>query len=166
MTDLPPPAGPLPICRGDALEDGGRGVRFEVCVAGRRTPAFVIRYEGRVYGYLNQCAHVPMELDWSEGQFFETSGLYLICATHGAVYEPDTGHCVGGPCQGGALHPVRVEERRADADRPSGANSAPTAPDTSGASDASTAAGVAAPSGTTVVWWPDVYIEAPDTALN
>ena len=132
---------PLPICAGAAPEDGGRGVRFEVCVSGRRTPAFVIRYGGHVYAYLNQCAHVPMELDWSEGQFFETSGLYLMCATHGATYEPDTGHCVGGPCRGGALQPVRVEERSAD---PNGGDAAHT----------------------TVVWWPDAYIEAPGPSTH
>ncbi|VVD99245.1 Rieske (2Fe-2S) protein [Pandoraea fibrosis] len=129
---------PLAICPGSALEDGGRGVRFEVLVGGRRTPAFVVRYDGRVYGYLNQCAHVPMELDWSEGQFFEASGLYLMCATHGATYEPDTGHCVGGPCRGGALQPVRVEEQPAATQDADGGGH------------------------TTVVWWPDAYIEAPE----
>ncbi len=70
-----------------------------------------MRYDGRAYGYLNRCAHVPMELDWSEGQFFESSGLYLMCATHGAIYAPDTGRCVGGPCRGGRLRPVQVDER-------------------------------------------------------
>lgn len=136
---------PLPICPGDALEEGGRGVRFEVLVGGRRTPAFVIRYGGQVYGYLNQCAHVPMELDWSEGQFFESSGLYLMCATHGATYAPDTGLCVGGPCRGSALQPVRVEERPAAADEPAASrHGAPT----------------------TVVWWPDAYIAAPEPSAS
>ncbi|VVE59005.1 Rieske (2Fe-2S) protein [Pandoraea iniqua] len=138
-------AAPQSICAGSALEDGGLGVRFEVLVGGHRTPAFVIRYDGQVYGYLNQCAHVPMELDWSEGQFFETSGLYLMCATHGATYEPHTGHCVGGPCRGGALQPVRVEERPTAADGVS--------PD-------------AALAGTTVVWWPDAYIQVPDAPAS
>ena len=72
---------------------------------------FFVRYDGRVYGYLNRCAHVPMELDWVEGQFFESSGLYLMCATHGAIYAPDTGRCVGGPCRGAQLRQVDVEER-------------------------------------------------------
>ncbi|BET11655.1 Rieske (2Fe-2S) protein [Pandoraea sputorum] len=140
MSDAALPTMPLPICPGNALEDGGLGVRFEVLVGGRPTPAFVIRYDGRVYGYLNQCAHVPMELDWSEGQFFETGGLYLMCATHGATYEPDTGLCVGGPCRGGALQPVRVEEQ-------------PAASGESGAS-------------TTVVWWPEAGIAAPETSTS
>jgi nitrite reductase/ring-hydroxylating ferredoxin subunit len=72
---------------------------------------FFVRYDGVAYGYLNRCAHVPMELDWNEGQFFESSGLYLMCATHGAIYAPDTGKCVGGPCRGGRLRPVHVDER-------------------------------------------------------
>lgn len=101
---------PQSICAGDALQDGGNGVRFDVLLGGRRTPAFVVRYGGRVYGYLNQCAHVPMELDWSEGKFFDMTGLYLMCATHGAIYEPDTGRCVGGPCRGASLQPLHVEE--------------------------------------------------------
>jgi nitrite reductase/ring-hydroxylating ferredoxin subunit len=34
-----------------------------------------------------------------------------MCATHGAIYEPDTGKCVGGPCRGARLRQVQVEER-------------------------------------------------------
>ncbi len=74
---------------------------------------FFVRYDGnRPFGYLNQCAHVPMELDWSEGKFFESSGLYLMCATHGAIYEPDTGKCVGGPCRGARLRQGRGRRAR------------------------------------------------------
>ncbi|MGL4808386.1 MAG: Rieske (2Fe-2S) protein, partial [Giesbergeria sp.] len=28
---------------------------------------------------------------------------WLMCATHGATYAPDTGTCVGGPCRGGLV---------------------------------------------------------------
>lgn len=73
--------------------------------------AFVVRFDGRVHGYLNQCRHVPSELDWQPGRFFVDSGLYLLCATHGAMYEPDTGLCVSGPCIGGRLRVLRVDER-------------------------------------------------------
>jgi nitrite reductase/ring-hydroxylating ferredoxin subunit len=46
-----------------------------------------------------------------EGEFFDKAGLYLICATHGATYEPDTGHCIMGPCKGQRLVALQVEER-------------------------------------------------------
>jgi nitrite reductase/ring-hydroxylating ferredoxin subunit len=102
---------PVRICASDELMEGGAGLRRAAKYAGGDAVVFFVRYGGEAYGYLNRCAHVPMELDWVEGQFFESSGLYLMCATHGAIYAPDTGKCVGGPCRGGRLRPVQVDER-------------------------------------------------------
>jgi nitrite reductase/ring-hydroxylating ferredoxin subunit len=106
--------GDVAVCASERLADGSIGVRFAVQTRSARStrPAsgFVVRFLGTVYGYLNQCAHVPTELDWQEGQFFDHSGLYLMCATHGAVYEPESGRCVGGPCRGGRLLPLQILE--------------------------------------------------------
>jgi nitrite reductase/ring-hydroxylating ferredoxin subunit len=99
------------ICGAADLVDGGDGVRFEVDWNGSRTPAFAVRFRGRVHAWLNRCARIALELDWMPGRFFDDSGLYLICATHGAVYCPDSGQCVGGPCRGASLTPVPVVER-------------------------------------------------------
>jgi nitrite reductase/ring-hydroxylating ferredoxin subunit len=98
------------ICDGVQVEEGGKGVRFTVQRHGETQPAFVIRYDGAVHAYVNQCAHVPVELDWMEGEFFDLTGLYLICSTHGATYLPDTGRCVAGPCSGRKLVRLHVEE--------------------------------------------------------
>ncbi len=99
------------ICDAAAVEDGGRGVRFPVTAGGEDATGFVIRHDGKAFGYLNRCAHVPIELDWAEGEFFESSKMYLMCSTHGAVYIPATGQCAGGPCRGGKLRPIAVTER-------------------------------------------------------
>ncbi|HEX5394296.1 MAG TPA: Rieske 2Fe-2S domain-containing protein [Rhodocyclaceae bacterium] len=99
------------ICESADLLDGGKGVRFQVGYFGRQEPAFVIRFRGRVYGYLNRCGHVPIEMDWQEGQFFDFTGLYLICATHGALYAPEDGSCQGGRCNGKGLVSLSVLER-------------------------------------------------------
>jgi len=99
------------ICDSESLDEGGKGIRFPVTVAGDDLTAFVVRYGQEPRAYLNRCAHLPMELDWTEGEFFESSGLYLMCATHGALYEPETGQCAGGPCRGGRLHAINVIER-------------------------------------------------------
>ena len=99
------------ICDSSQIEEGGRGVRFPLTAAGEDAVGFVVRFEQEVRGYLNRCAHVPMEFDWNQGEFFESSGLYLMCATHGALYEPDTGKCAGGPCRGGSLKKIKVIEK-------------------------------------------------------
>lgn len=99
------------VCRSDQLEDGGRGVRFTARFGGRDEPAFVVRHQGVVRAYLNRCGHVPAELDWNPGEFFDADRRFLICGTHGALYEPESGRCVGGRCNGRGLIPVAVAER-------------------------------------------------------
>ena len=102
--------GEVLVCAADQLTEGGRGVRFPVTAFGDKASGFVVRYDGKAYGYLNRCAHVPIELDWAEGEFFESSGLYLMCSTHGAIYVPESGLCAGGPCKGGRLRSIAVSE--------------------------------------------------------
>ncbi|KAF0163627.1 MAG: ferredoxin subunit of nitrite reductase and ring-hydroxylating dioxygenase [Rhodocyclaceae bacterium] len=101
---------PHPICASEDLAEGGPGVRFTLDRQGVCEPAFAVRFGGRVHAYLNRCAHLSVELDWQPGQFFDHSGLYLICATHGALYAPDSGRCIGGRCNGKGLNPVTVVE--------------------------------------------------------
>ena len=99
------------ICKSADVREGEDGVRFTVTRVTGEEPAFLVRFQGRVHAYLNRCAHVPVELDWLPGKLFDDSRRYVICATHGAMYEPETGHCVSGPCRGARLVPLRVEER-------------------------------------------------------
>lgn len=98
------------ICTSAELVDGGHGARFEVEWQGRREPAFAVRFKGRVFAYLNRCGHVPAELDWNAGEFFDQARLYLICATHGALYDPQTGACLSGRCDGRGLEALLVTE--------------------------------------------------------
>jgi nitrite reductase/ring-hydroxylating ferredoxin subunit len=95
------------ICRSEELAEGGAGVRFELPT---RSPAFAIRYHGKVRAFVNRCPHAGTELDWQPGEFFEETGLYLICSTHGALFEPGTGFCVAGPCRGACLEPLATRE--------------------------------------------------------
>jgi nitrite reductase/ring-hydroxylating ferredoxin subunit len=99
------------VCSSSDLMEGGKGIRFPVTAFGEDTTGFVVRYKGTVYGYLNRCVHVPMELDWNEGEFFDMTGLYLMCSTHGAIYAPESGQCMGGPCRGGRLRRIMVIEK-------------------------------------------------------
>lgn len=99
------------ICESNRLEEGSTGVRFDLQWGTKTLVAFAVRKGGMAYAYLNSCPHQGTELDWQEGEFFDESALYLICATHGAAFFPDSGFCCAGPCKGRSLVKVRVEER-------------------------------------------------------
>jgi nitrite reductase/ring-hydroxylating ferredoxin subunit len=97
------------LCRSSDLLDSGLAVPFEVHFAGQKNAAFAVRYQGQVYAYLNRCSHVPMEMDYQPNQFFDLTGQWLMCATHGATYAPQTGRCLMGPCRGG-LEKIAMSE--------------------------------------------------------
>ena len=108
------PAELHPICCSEDLIDGRLGQRFEInagATPGRGMPAFVVRSKGVARAFFNRCAHVPVELDWQLGQFFDTNGEYLVCATHGAQYDPQNGRCINGPCVGQSLQPIPIVEQ-------------------------------------------------------
>jgi nitrite reductase/ring-hydroxylating ferredoxin subunit len=93
----------LALCNSTDLVNSGRAVGFDVNYAGQTCRAFAIRYQGKCYAYLNRCTHVAIELDYQPDRFFDDTGNWLICASHGALYSPDSGHCKGGPCRGGLI---------------------------------------------------------------
>jgi nitrite reductase/ring-hydroxylating ferredoxin subunit len=97
------------LCNGCDLVEGGNAVPFDVVHAGQSCRAFAIRFQGRAHAYLNRCTHVAMEMDWQPNRFFDDSGQWLLCATHGAVYEPTSGACSGGPCRGGLVRVPLIE---------------------------------------------------------
>ena len=99
------------ICASEALEERGDGVRFEIGSGAGKRCGFVIRFDGLPRAYFNECAHIPVELDWLPGQFFDDERRLLVCATHGAMYEPASGFCVSGPCRGARLRRLEVVER-------------------------------------------------------
>jgi nitrite reductase/ring-hydroxylating ferredoxin subunit len=89
------------VCASSALQEQGSAVSFEVWIGGRAQRAFAVRYGGVAHAYLNRCTHVAIEMDAVPDRFFDLTGHWLMCSTHGAVYRPDTGQCAGGPCRGG-----------------------------------------------------------------
>ena len=99
------------LCAADALVERGRALVFDVLHFGEPARAFALRFDGRVVAYLNRCVHVPSELDWQAGEFLDAERAWIVCSTHGALYAPTSGRCVGGPCGRGRLTALVVEER-------------------------------------------------------
>jgi nitrite reductase/ring-hydroxylating ferredoxin subunit len=105
MTDIEVSVGPLaelddPGCREFAIGDGDWPFR-----------GFVVRQGDDIYAYQNVCAHVGYPLNWSPNRFLTKDNSAIICASHGAIYDIQTGQCVAGPAGGRALRAVQVAVR-------------------------------------------------------
>jgi len=98
----------------------GQTKKFLLSVEGRETECFLVNYSGQYFAYVNRCAHVPMTMDWVDNQFLTEDGRYILCATHGAAFEPETGECIFGPPCGKFLPrvPLRIEGGQIMADQP------------------------------------------------
>ena len=64
---------------------------------------FVVRQDDAVFAYANVCPHRRHALDLVDGDFLVQEGTMIRCASHGALFVPDTGICVLGPCVGQGL---------------------------------------------------------------
>ncbi len=93
------------------LAERGTALVFDVLLWGQPARAFVLRHGGVLRGYINRCAHVPVELDWQPGAFLDADKRFIICSIHGASYDPAQGRCVGGPCGRGKLIALDVAEQ-------------------------------------------------------
>ena len=83
------------LCALADIEDGeARG--FEVPGIEGGPLILVARQGGHVYGYVNSCPHLGAPMDWAPDKFMDPTGEYLRCATHGAMFVVETGHCVWG----------------------------------------------------------------------
>lgn len=87
--------------------------KFLLPVAGERVEAFLVNVDGTLYAWVNRCRHVALTMDWVENRFLDDEG-FVVCATHGARYRPDTGECVLGPPIGKRLIrvPLRIDGNR------------------------------------------------------
>lgn len=110
------PARPAPgavLCRVDDIpEPGAKGFRFregEALFAG-----FVIRKDGAVRGFVDSCPHAGWPLSMLDDRYFTRDKAFLLCAGHGALFRPDDGECVAGPCLGRTLEPWPVTVREGE----------------------------------------------------
>lgn len=72
---------------------------------------FITRRDGHLYAYANQCPHVGAPLNWKKDMFLDNDGDLIQCASHGALFVIETGHCVSGPCLGQHLHSYAILEQ-------------------------------------------------------
>jgi len=104
VTDLGPVSDPGSL--NDVDQTGAKGVVIGSGVAQERF--IVVRSHEAIRCYRNQCPHAGTPLETFPDKFLDESGAFLICSTHGARFEVDTGLCVRGPCLGQHLTPCEI----------------------------------------------------------
>jgi nitrite reductase/ring-hydroxylating ferredoxin subunit len=107
MTAAKKPSGKLVGTVGELPH--GKSKKFTMKRAGREFEALLVNFDGTHFAYINRCPHTGITLDWVNNQFFSSDNRYLMCATHGAVFEPPTGECIWGPCVGLSLQSLPIE---------------------------------------------------------
>jgi len=98
------------ICRLDEL--GATGARG-FAIGGGDWPlrGFVVRLNNQVRGFVNHCPHAGHPLNLRPNRFLTADETLILCSSHGALFEKDTGLCVAGPCAGQHLRalPLKIE---------------------------------------------------------
>ena len=101
------------MARADELAVGATK-KFSFERTGQVLEAFVANFRGEFVAYVNRCVHLPISLDLDDNDFFTCDRQFFVCKTHGSVYEPSAGKCIGGPGQGKSLErlPLVLEDGR------------------------------------------------------
>lgn len=98
------------ICNFDELEDPG-SLEFQAGTGDWPFRGFLVRQGERVFAYRNYCMHVGHPLNWKPNEFLTRDRRYIICASHGAMYDIGNGLCFAGPCRGKRLTSLDVAIR-------------------------------------------------------
>lgn len=96
------------LCRFEDLGDPGS---LAVSIGSGHWPlrAFVVRQGLHAFAYVNRCPHAGHPLDWLPDRFLNADESLIQCASHGALFTLESGHCVVGPCAGKRLIAIEVQ---------------------------------------------------------
>lgn len=99
------------LCKSESLPDpGSKGFVVERADADP-VRLFVVRKHGHTAAYLNRCPHTGAPLEWLPDQFLDLDNSFIQCALHGALFRPEDGYCLRGPCIGRSLTGLPLEEK-------------------------------------------------------
>jgi nitrite reductase/ring-hydroxylating ferredoxin subunit len=105
-----PPASGTDLCAAADVADGkSRIVAFGS--GWTAVEVIVVREGERVYGYINECAHMAVPLNLLDDYGVDTVKHRMVCDHHRASFRFADGYCVEGPCQGDALTAVPLAVR-------------------------------------------------------
>lgn len=100
---------PLASVSTNDIDDGG-AIALDLSFKSGRQSVIVTRKGERAAAFVNRCPHARWPLERFDGQFLFTPAGDLMCAAHGALFDPLTGACLGGPGTGAGLTRLRLVE--------------------------------------------------------
>ena len=105
------PARPAPgtvICKlADLPAAGAKGFVWRLTTA--IFQGFIVREGDVLHGYVDRCPHAGWPMSVLPDRYLTRDGQFVLCSSHGALFEKDTGKRVSGPCVGDRLEAWPVE---------------------------------------------------------
>ena len=96
------------LCALNELADpGSRGFELDYGTQ-QKLRLFVVRKGGVLAAYRNSCPHTGAPLEWLPDQFLDLDNSFIQCAMHGALFRPEDGYCLRGPCVGESLENLEL----------------------------------------------------------
>ncbi|MEE3000664.1 MAG: Rieske 2Fe-2S domain-containing protein [Pseudomonadota bacterium] len=95
------------ICNLDDVKDGN-SLGLSATINGITKKLIVLKDKNNVFVYVNSCPHIGTPLDLRPGQFLSHDKKNIICSTHGALFQTNTGLCIFGPCKGQYLEGIPI----------------------------------------------------------
>lgn len=84
---------------------------FDIALENDALSLFLLKQDGQIRAYLNNCPHLNIPLNWQPDAFMSTEETHIQCSTHGALFELEDGLCIAGPCRGQSLTPLNIDVR-------------------------------------------------------
>lgn len=79
---------------------------------GKKIELLLLRKNKKFFAYKNECKHISIPLDWGDSNFLTDDKKFIVCRNHGALYLPETGECIEGPCFGTHLEKIDITKRK------------------------------------------------------
>jgi nitrite reductase/ring-hydroxylating ferredoxin subunit len=98
------------LCRVEDL--AATGAKSVVLGEGaNRLDVVVIEKDGARHAYIDSCPHQFIPLEIFPDEVFTWDKKHLMCLGHGALFVPETGLCIEGPCEGESLDRLKIVEQ-------------------------------------------------------
>jgi nitrite reductase/ring-hydroxylating ferredoxin subunit len=83
---------------------------FETIQDGKVIECFLVKNsQGQWVAYKNSCPHQYLPLNWNSHQFLDKNSEFIVCAMHLALFDPNSGICLSGPCVGKFLTSLPIK---------------------------------------------------------